>query len=128
MAGELRSVLVVEGDVAMREMLVAQLEEEGIRARPAASAAEARAALADGDVSAVLAELDLPDRGAFSLLGELRGQGRQIPVVLMSAFGSDEAEETACGAGAFACLAKPFGPDQLLLVLERAWGAPGDVP
>jgi DNA-binding NtrC family response regulator len=123
MCDVLRSVLVVEGDAAMREMLVAQLGEEGIRVRPAASAAEARAALADREISAVLAELDLVEQGAVPLLPELRSLGREIPVVLMSAFGWGEAERLAREAGAFACLAKPFAPEQLLGVLRRAWGA-----
>jgi DNA-binding response OmpR family regulator len=112
-------VLVVEGDAAMREMLVAQLEGEGIRAHPAGSAAEALLRLADGPVSAVLAAFDLPDRDGLSLLVELRG----TPLVLMTCFACPEAERRARAAGALDCLVKPFGPDQLFAALALAFAS-----
>jgi DNA-binding response OmpR family regulator len=121
MAGRFRSVLVVEGDSAMREMLVAQLEGEGIRAHPAASAAEALTTLADEPVSAVLAALELPDRDGLALLAELRRRGAGTPLVLMTCFGSPEAERRARAAGARGCLVKPFDPDQLFAALALAF-------
>src|SRR5215813_11909209 len=85
---EARSVLVVDDEPAMREMLVSLLEEAGIGACSAASADEALKSSRERDYDAVLSDIRMPEKDGVALLGELREARPETPVILMTAFGS----------------------------------------
>ncbi|HXX47501.1 MAG TPA: response regulator, partial [Myxococcota bacterium] len=85
---EPRSVLVVDDEPAMREMLVSLLDESGIRAQSASSADEALASSRDAEFDAVLSDIRMPGKNGLALLAELRETRPDTPVVLMTAFGS----------------------------------------
>ena len=116
-----RSVLVVDDDAAMREMVVSLLDDQGIEARAAAGADEAIERLADFDCDVVLSDIRMPGRTGVDLLGEIRELRPDTPVVLMTAFGSIDSAVEAMHAGAFDYVTKPFQRDALLLRLERAF-------
>jgi DNA-binding NtrC family response regulator len=116
-----RSILVVDDDVAMREMMVSMLEAAGIRAAAAASAQSALEALRDGEFDVVLSDIRMPGKDGLELLGELREIRPETPVVLMTAFGSIDSAVAAMRAGAFDYIPKPFKRDEVLVVLERAF-------
>jgi DNA-binding NtrC family response regulator len=117
----LRSVLIVDDDSAMREMMVSLLESAGIRAQAAASAEAAIDALSDSDFDVVLSDVRMPGRDGIELLGRIRELRPESPVILMTAFGSIDSAVAAMRAGAFDYLAKPFQRDEVLLVVERAF-------
>jgi DNA-binding NtrC family response regulator len=106
--GEPRTVLVVDDEPAMREMLVSLLEEEGIRARPAASAEEALETTRESDFDAVVSDIRMPGRDGIALLAELRQTRPDTPVILMTAFGSIDSAVDAMRSGAFDYITKPF--------------------
>ncbi len=56
----------------------------------------------------------------LELLSEVRGSGRDIPVILISAFTAAESREEAVRAGAYCTLRKPFDGDDLVHCVERA--------
>jgi CheY-like chemotaxis protein len=95
---EQRSVLVVDDDAAMREMLTSLLAEAGIRAQTAKTAEDAMEALRNGEFDAVLSDIRMPGKSGYDLIGELRELRPETPVILMTAFGSlDSAVERRCG-------------------------------
>jgi len=116
-----RSILVVDDDNAMREMMVSMLESAGIRARAAASAAAALEALKETEFDVVLSDIRMPGRDGIELLGEIRELRPDTPVVLMTAFGSIDSAVAAMRAGAFDYIPKPFKRDEAMVVLERAF-------
>jgi two-component system, NtrC family, response regulator AtoC len=116
----LTSVLVVDDDAAMREMLVALLEDEGMRARGAGSVPEALEAARDEDFDAVLSDIRMPHQGGIELIGELRQIRPLTPVVLMTAFGSIDSAVEALRSGAFDYITKPFKNEAVLAALDRA--------
>ena len=116
-----RSVLVVDDDSAMRDMVVSLLEDQGIHARAAGSADEAVDRLEELDVDVVLSDIRMPGRTGIDLLGELREKRPDTPVVLMTAFGTIDSAVEAMQAGAFDYVTKPFKRDALLVTLERAF-------
>jgi DNA-binding NtrC family response regulator len=116
-----RSVLVVDDDAAMREMVVSLLDEAGVHALPASSADEALERLGDFDFDAVLSDIRMPGRSGIELLAQIRELRPDTPVVLMTAFGSIDSAVEAMRAGAFDYVTKPFQRDALLLVLERGF-------
>jgi DNA-binding NtrC family response regulator len=116
-----RTVLVVDDDAAMRDMVVSLLEDQGIQARAARSADEAIERLAEIDADVVLSDIRMPGRSGVELLGQIRELRPDTPVVLMTAFGSIDSAVEAMQAGAFDYVTKPFKRDALLVVLERAF-------
>ena len=119
--GEPRTVLVVDDEPAMREMLVSLLEEEGIRARPAASADEALEITRETDFDAVVSDIRMPGRDGAALLAELRQTRPETPVILMTAFGSIDSAVDAMRSGAFDYITKPFKRGAVIASLERAF-------
>ncbi len=117
----MRSILVVDDDSAMREMMVSMLESAGIRARAAASAQAALEALRDSDFDVVLSDIRMPGQDGIGLLGEIRDLRPETPTILMTAFGSIDSAVAAMRAGAFDYIPKPFKRDEVLVVLERAF-------
>jgi DNA-binding NtrC family response regulator len=121
MKGSARTVLVVDDDAAMREMVVSLLEDQGIEAFSAASAGEAVERLGERDCDVVLSDIRMPGKTGIELLGQLRELRPNTPVVLMTAFGSIDSAVEAMHAGAFDYVTKPFQRDALLVTLERAF-------
>ena len=121
MMGEPRSVLVVDDDAAMREMLVSLLEDEGLTARSAASADEALEEARERDFDAIVSDIRMPGKDGIQMLGELRELRPDTPVTLMTAFGSIDSAVGAMRAGAFDYITKPFKREAVIASLERAF-------
>ena len=116
-----RSVLVVDDDSAMGEMLVSLLDDHGIDAGWVDRADAAIDAVRDRDFDAVISDIKMPGRSGLELLGELRELRPELPVVLMTAFGSIDSAVEAMRGGAFHYVTKPFKREEVLVVLERAF-------
>ncbi len=117
------SILVVDDDLATREMVVAMLREERIRARSVGSVDEAVEALGQGTFDAILSDVRMPEKDGFTLLREMRDRGHRIPVILMTSFATSETARDARAAGAFDCLLKPFARSALTELVRRAFEA-----
>jgi len=115
-----RSVLIVDDDAAMRQMLASLFREQGFEVRDAGSATEALELASETEFDAVLSDIKMPGKSGIELVGELRQLRPETPVVLMTAFGSIDSAVEAMRAGAFDYITKPFEPDAVLFTLERA--------
>ena len=116
-----RTVLVVDDDDAMGEMVVSLLEDHGIDTQRATSADAALDKIGVQVPDVVLSDVKMPGRSGLELLGELRASHPAVPVVLMTAFGSIDSAVEAMNAGAFHYVTKPFKRDEVLAVLDRAF-------
>ncbi|HTO56119.1 MAG TPA: sigma-54 dependent transcriptional regulator [Myxococcota bacterium] len=116
-----RSVLVVDDEPAMREMLLSMLEAEGIQAVAAGSAEEAIDASRDSEFDAVVSDIRMPGKGGLALLDELHETKPETPVILMTAFGSIDSAVDAMRCGAFDYITKPFKRGAVIASLERAF-------
>jgi two-component system, cell cycle sensor histidine kinase and response regulator CckA len=83
------AVLVIEDDSAMAELERRALGRAGFAPQVVASAAEARDRLAGGRYAAVLLDYNLPDGDAWSLVRLARGRRPPIPVIMVTAMGSE---------------------------------------
>lgn len=115
-----RAVLLVVDDPAMRDMVLALLEDEGIPVVSAGDGDGALGLLADGCFDAILCDLQLPRTGPLPLLEELRSRCPESRVIVMTAFGNADDARRAIRSGAFDLVPKPFGRAQLMDVLRRA--------
>ncbi len=115
------SVLIIDDEEIIREALEALLTAEGCRVRTAATAAEGMEQLGDGDADAVLLDLMLPDRNGLEVLDDIRRIDEDLPVVMITAFGTIESAIAATKQGAFHYFTKPFKNDEVLVVLRNAF-------
>jgi len=112
--------LVVDDDLAMREMLASLFREQGFAVEEAASADEALHHLGEAEFDVVLSDIKMPGRSGIQLVGEARRLRPDTPVVLMTGFGSIDSAVEAMRSGAFDYITKPFEPDVVQLTVERA--------
>jgi len=110
--------LVCDDEPAVRFAIEEVLVSRGLAVTAVADAAAALAAL-DG-VDVVVTDLAMPGMDGLALLAAVRAQAPGLPVVVVTARGSERAAVTAMKAGADDYLTKPFDVDELALAVERA--------
>jgi DNA-binding NtrC family response regulator len=113
-------VLLVEDKDSLRTMLRHALEAQGHTVVEAKDQPEAVKALRTSRPGVVLSDLRLPDGDGFGVLRATKELDPELPVIVMTAFGSIQDAVAAMKEGALDFLAKPVDPDHLLLLVERA--------
>ncbi len=101
-------------------MLRHALEAQGHSVVEARDQPEAEAALQASRPAVVLSDLRLPEGDGFGVLRASKELDPELPVIVMTAFGSIQDAVAAMKEGALDFLAKPVDPDYLLLMVERA--------
>ncbi|USX54440.1 response regulator transcription factor [Lentzea sp. HUAS12] len=126
------TVLVVEDEKEIRELLRRYLERAGFTVLTTGSGAHALSVVADGTAALVVLDLGLPDVDGIEVLRAARESGR-TPVVVLTARGEVEDRIRGLELGADDYVTKPFSPTELVLrvqaVLHRVNSAapPGPV-
>jgi DNA-binding NtrC family response regulator len=101
-------------------MLRHALEAQGHRVVEARDQPEAEACLRGVRPVLVLSDLKLPSGDGFGVLRAAKECDPELPVIVMTAYGSIQDAVAAMKDGALDFLAKPVDPDHLLLLVERA--------
>src|SRR5262245_41262906 len=115
-----RRVLIIDDDRAMCDLLEADLGDRGFEVVTRAAAADALALLATRDFDVVLTDLNLGGMTGIEL-GRRVAEGRpDVPVVVITAFGSIETAVLAIRAGAYDYITTPIDVEALVLALDRA--------
>jgi DNA-binding NtrC family response regulator len=112
-------VLVVD-DKDTNLSLLARILSPELDVTTAADGARALALVAAVDFDVVLTDIKMPGADGMAVLHETRRARPDTEVVLMTAFGSVESAVAAMKAGAYDYLTKPFEPDEVLLIVQRA--------
>jgi len=113
-----KRILVVEDEDKLRRVIELQLSSAGFDVDKAATAEDGLKIVDRADL--VLTDLKLPGMGGLELLALIRRQNAQVPVVVMTAFGSIETAVESMKAGATDFLLKPFSLDHLMQVVNKA--------
>ena len=114
------SVLVIDDEEIIREALDALLSVEGYSVATAATGTHGLEQLSTRSFDAVLLDLMLPDRNGLEVLEDIRRIDDELPVVMITAFGTIESAIAATKQGAFHYFPKPFKNDEVLAVLRNA--------
>jgi len=121
---EAPTILVVDDDPLQRELLARALTRHGYRANTTGDGAEALDCLAREPVALVLLDIIMPRLDGISVLKEIRGRARQLPVLVLSNDGAVDRCLEALRAGADDFLRKPLDPREIVarveIVLRRA--------
>ena len=113
-------ILIADDDEGIRASLARVLEQGGHEALVAASGDEALGLLRGGCPDLFLLDLRMPGLPGLETLERARAACPEIPVILMTAYGSTEAVIEAMKLGAFDYVAKPLDPPDLLARVEKA--------
>jgi len=114
-----QSILVVEDDRPMSAALSNALERQGFPVMVAGDGVEGMRRLEHDGAWLMLVDLNMPRKGGLELLREIRARGHQIPVVVMTAYGSVETAVEALKLGAVDYLQKPFPLERLETMVAR---------
>jgi two-component system response regulator HydG len=114
------TVLVVDDEKEMAEMIADGLDERGYRATPCSSGAEAVELVQRGTFDAVVTDLRMGNTDGMQVLAASRSAAPDRPVILMTAYSAVETAVEAIRQGANHYLTKPFKVDELALFLARA--------
>ena len=114
------TILLVEDKDSLRAMLRMALEAQGHAVIEARDQPEAVAALRDTNLSIVLTDLRLPSGDGLGVLKAAKEADPELPVIVMTAYGSIQDAVAAMKQGALDFLPKPVEPEHLLLLVERA--------
>lgn len=109
----METILVIEDDTSLREVLCTVLQTGGFAVHSAASAEESLPILKVERLDCILADFKLPGMHGIELLRKVREQFPRLPYVLMTAFGSVAVAVEAMKSGATDYISKPFEPSTL---------------
>jgi two-component system, response regulator FlrC len=117
------SVLVVEDDAALREALLDTLRSAGLSVLSAADAPAALQLLESEDIALVISDVQMPGQNGYELLTAIRQLRPELPVVLMTAFGTVAQAVAAMREGATDYIVKPFDAQALIEMAHRQLAA-----
>ncbi len=113
-------VLIVDDESNVRRVLGTLLEQAGFQTTRVARAEDVLDLVRAQDPDVVLTDLKMPGMDGLELLGALRCEFPEIPVVMLTAHGTVETAVEAMKRGAFDFLTKPFDREEVATVLSKA--------
>ena len=114
------NILIVDDELGLRHTLSAILGAEGHETRAVGDGAAGLKMLAQQDADLILCDVRMPVMDGIAFLEKYRVQSGRALVVMMSAYGDDDAALDAIKRGAYDFIAKPFRADQVLLLIRKA--------
>ncbi|MGB6606881.1 MAG: sigma-54 dependent transcriptional regulator [Atribacterota bacterium] len=116
----MRKILVIDDEQNIRKMLTRVLSPEGFIVKEADNGLEALKRLQEENYSLVLLDLKMPGLNGIETLKEIRENDLNLPVIMMSAYGSIPEAVEAMKLGALDYLIKPFDIEELKIIIKRA--------
>ena len=123
-------ILIVDDSLTVRSDLHEAFEEAGIAARACTNAAEARAALAAGDIGLVVLDVQLPDADGVEFLREIRADLRhaKLPVLMLSSEADVRDRIRGLMTGSNDYVGKPYDRDYVIARAQELLHEDGDAP
>lgn len=123
-------VLVIDDDRRIRDMLQRNLADDGYQVETAPDGESGLRRLRESEPSVVVLDVSMPGMSGYEVCSTVRREGRQVPILLLTARGEITDRVTGLDAGADDYLPKPFAYDELLArlraLVRRAAPAVGD--
>jgi DNA-binding NtrC family response regulator len=114
------TILIVDDDPDIREVLKVRLDALGYRLLAAGSGIECLRLIEQQHPQLVLLDVQMPDFNGIELLKELRKLENDLPVIMITAYGTIELAVQAMKDGAYDFIPKPFDLEQLRIVVTKA--------
>jgi DNA-binding NtrC family response regulator len=114
-----KHILLVDDDAWIRDSMSICLSCEGCRVTTAKTAREGLQALQQGGVDILICDYQLPDRDGLDLLREAKSIAPQVPMILITAFGSRQLYAQAAAIGVDIFIDKPFNSHTIEHAITR---------
>jgi CheY-like chemotaxis protein len=111
------TIVLLVDDPGVRFALTEVLRDRGYQVIAASSGSQALALLSGVDV--VVTDLSMPGMDGLELVSHIAAYAPRLPVILLTAHGSEHLVRIASSRGARGCLSKPFAIDDLARVIEQ---------
>ncbi|MCC6611165.1 MAG: sigma-54-dependent Fis family transcriptional regulator [Burkholderiales bacterium] len=118
------TVLVVDDEADIRELLELTLIRMGLGVETTGKVAEAKERLKSGTFDLCLTDMRLPDGDGVELVRHINANCSDLPVAVITAYGSAESAVAALKAGAFDYVSKPLSLEQLRTLVKSALNLP----
>lgn len=111
-----KNILIVDDSKATRSMAMFSLSNHGFRLLEAEDAYQALDLMQTETVDMVITDLKMPELDGVGLTQKIRSrrENDNLPIIMITAVGGEEARQRALSAGVSSYLTKPFKPQQLL--------------
>jgi two-component system NtrC family response regulator len=116
----MNTILVVDDEPNYLVVLSELLKEEGFEVMTAQKGEDGLEIVEETDLDIVLTDMRMPGMDGLELLKEIKSYNKDLPVIMITAFGEVEKAVVAMRAGAYNYLTKPFNNDELLLNIRKA--------
>src|SRR5690348_13438770 len=113
-------ILVVDDDPSNRTILAQELAHKGFAVDTVRGGKEALARIESAPPDLVIVDYMMPDLSGLEVLQELRRKGNDIPVIMITAYGSVERAVETMKVGAYDFITRPFDPDHIEIVVRKA--------
>ncbi len=114
------TILLIDDDDSLRRVIEFSLAEAGHKVVTAASGEEGLRLFESGSFDAVVTDITMPGLGGMDVLAKVRVKDPDLPVIMITAYGTIESAVQAMKEGAFDYITKPFNREELRLTLEKA--------
>ncbi len=122
----MRRVLIADDDQSFLESLVEGLNDlEGYEILTATNGKKALAIIQETNLDLIITDLKMPEMSGFELVAYLGRHYRQIPIIVMTAFGTEEMEENFRLLGVSSYLEKPLDINMLSEKIQKIFSDPG---
>ena len=116
----MHKILIVDDEINIRFVLSAMLKKEGYAVASAADGLEALQFLKTGRIDVVVTDLKMPHLDGMGLLNRITEQFPEVPVIIITAYGTVATAVEALKKGALDYITKPFELDDLKHVISKA--------
>ena len=113
-------ILVVDDQVSNRNILRQELTHRGYAVETANDGPEALGKVESSRPDLMILDYMMPNMSGLEVLKELRNREHDVPVVMITAYGTVERAVQAMKEGAYDFITKPFEPDHIAIVLQKA--------
>ncbi|MEK6777213.1 MAG: sigma-54 dependent transcriptional regulator [bacterium] len=116
----MEEILVIDDEKKMHRILQISLEGLGFHVSSASTGLEGIELAKTRPPSLVITDMKMPGMSGMEVLHEIKNIGEEIPVIIMTAYGTVETAVEAMKAGAFDYILKPFDISEMEVVVEKA--------
>jgi len=114
------TILLIDDDDSLRRVMEFSLTDAGHKVETAASGEEGLRLFEKVSFDAVITDITMPGLNGMEVLARVRARDADLPVIMITAYGTIENAVQAMKEGAFDYITKPFNRDELRMTLEKA--------
>lgn len=114
-----KTILCVDDEIDILELFQDELEDNGFNVIKAGSGNEGIEAFKNNDIDCLISDIRMPNGDGVSLVKNIKEQGKDIPMFLVTGF-SDYTSEELAGLGVNAVIFKPFDLEEVVLMVSKS--------